>query len=171
MNKQDTIKHVLDLVRKYEYDRYLLTLFTGQKTAQKIWVILALCSELRRIEEITSEPITALIRLTWWRESIEEIYQNKPPRRQPTLQAFHDADITNTLEKQIIFELLDEFERKIESGEPLSDSENSNDIISNIIHKFFNKKTPQEISAITKIIQSRQSPLSKALMAFVKLIF
>jgi phytoene synthase len=43
--------------------------------------------ELGRAGRVTSTPLMAEIRLTWWSEALDEIYEGRPVRRHPTAQA------------------------------------------------------------------------------------
>jgi phytoene synthase len=56
--------------------------------------VLALYSfdgELARAGRVTSNPLLAEIRLTWWREVLDEIYEGRAIRRHPTAQALAAA--------------------------------------------------------------------------------
>ena len=47
--------------------------------------------ELARAGKVTSQPLLAEIRLTWWREVLEEVYEGRLVRRHPTAQALGEA--------------------------------------------------------------------------------
>jgi 15-cis-phytoene synthase len=59
------------LVRRYDSDRYLTTLFAPAARRDALLVLYAFNHELARAREVTSEPPLALIRLQWWREVVE----------------------------------------------------------------------------------------------------
>ncbi len=48
---------------------------------------MAFNAEIAHIGEAVSEEMMGLIRYTWWREAIDEIYAGKPPRKHPVVEA------------------------------------------------------------------------------------
>lgn len=63
-------------LRAADYDRYLCTLFAPAAAREPLALLYLFNHELARAAEVASEPIMALIRLTWWREVVEG--QRKP---------------------------------------------------------------------------------------------
>ena len=60
-----------ELVRRYDPDRYFVTLFAPESHRRTLFTLYAFNHELARAREVTSEPGLALIRLQWWREVVE----------------------------------------------------------------------------------------------------
>lgn len=76
------------LVRRVDPDRWLSSRFVADEAARADLIALyALDHELTRIPGIVTDPLMGEIRMTWWREGLEEIADGKPPRRHPVLQA------------------------------------------------------------------------------------
>lgn len=76
------------LVRRVDPDRWLSSRFVADAAARADLIALyALDHELTRIPKIVSDPLMGEIRMTWWREGLEEIAEGKPPRSHPVLQA------------------------------------------------------------------------------------
>lgn len=76
------------LVRRVDPDRWLSSRFVADAAARADLVALyALDHELVRIPRVVSDPLMAEIRLTWWREGLEEIAAGQPPRSHPVLRA------------------------------------------------------------------------------------
>jgi phytoene synthase len=61
------------LVRKADPDRYFCSLFGPVEKREGILLLYAFNHELARAREVASEPMLALIRLTWWREVVEGV--------------------------------------------------------------------------------------------------
>lgn len=59
------------LVRRYDPDRFLATLFAPCAVRETLFVLYAFNHEIARAPEVASEPALALLRLTWWREVVE----------------------------------------------------------------------------------------------------
>ena len=75
-------------VRRTDPDRWLASRFVADLQAREDLIALyAFDRELSHVLEATREPMMAEIRLTWWREAVEEIFAGKPARGHPALQA------------------------------------------------------------------------------------
>src|ERR1700721_1302405 len=72
---------LVETVRRYDRDRFLATLFAPASLRPDLWALLAFNLETARVREVVSQPILGQIRLQWWRDAIEEIYDGKPARR------------------------------------------------------------------------------------------
>ena len=64
-------------LRSNDYERYLSALFIPNHHREAVFTIYAFNSEVSRTREMVSESILGEIRLQWWRESIQKIYQNE----------------------------------------------------------------------------------------------
>jgi phytoene synthase len=77
-----------DQIRRVDPDRWLTSRFVGNAAARGDLIALyAYDHELARARRIASTPLMAEIRLTWWREALDEIYEGRPVRRHPTAEA------------------------------------------------------------------------------------
>jgi phytoene synthase len=43
------------------------------------------------VSEVAREPLVREIRLTWWREALDEVFTGRPPRRHPVVEALAEA--------------------------------------------------------------------------------
>ena len=76
------------LVQRVDPDRWLSSRFVADPAARADLIALyALDHELTRIPQIVSDPLMGEIRMTWWREGLEEIAEGKAPRSHPVLKA------------------------------------------------------------------------------------
>jgi phytoene synthase len=66
-----TSSSLLEHVRRADPDRFFCSLFAPAPKREALWLLYAFNHELARAREVTSEPVMALIRLTWWREVVE----------------------------------------------------------------------------------------------------
>lgn len=77
-----------DLVRRVDPDRWLATRFIGDPAARAdVIALYALNYELARVAGGVSNALMGEIRLTWWREAMEEVAAGKAPRKHPNVQA------------------------------------------------------------------------------------
>lgn len=75
-------------VRDQAPDRWLSSRFVGDAAARADLITLyALDHELTRIPQVVSDPLMGEIRMTWWREGLEEIAEARPVRPHPVLKA------------------------------------------------------------------------------------
>ncbi|OYX02085.1 MAG: phytoene synthase [Caulobacter vibrioides] len=77
-----------DLVRRVDPDRWLATRFIADPGARAdVIALYGLNYELARVAGGVSNALMGEIRLTWWREAMEEIAAGKPPRKHPNVEA------------------------------------------------------------------------------------
>ncbi len=81
-----------DLVRRVDPDRWLSSRFIADRQARADVVALyAFDHELARAPRVASNPLIAEMRLVWWREVLDEIYESRPVRAHPTALALAEA--------------------------------------------------------------------------------
>lgn len=74
------------LLKQADYELYLFCVFLPAALREKSWPVLALVAELYSIPHKVREPLAGAMRLAWWRERLQEVYAEKPPRNHPILQ-------------------------------------------------------------------------------------
>jgi phytoene synthase len=81
-----------ETVRRADPSRWLASRFIGDLEARTdVVAIYAFDHELDRAGRVTSNALLAEIRLTWWREVLDEIYSGGVVRRHPTAQSLDEA--------------------------------------------------------------------------------
>ena len=75
-------------VRRADPDRWLASRFIADRAARADLIALyAFDHELARAGVVASQPLIAEIRLTWWREALDEIFAGRTVRAHPVAQA------------------------------------------------------------------------------------
>jgi len=75
-------------IRDHAPDRWLSSRFVADAAARADLIALyALDHELTRIPHVVTDPLMGEIRMTWWREGLEEIAEGRPVRPHPVLKA------------------------------------------------------------------------------------
>jgi NADH dehydrogenase [ubiquinone] 1 alpha subcomplex assembly factor 6 len=69
-------RYCLELVRKYDPDRFLLSLLAPRGKREALWALFAFNHEIAKTREVVSETATGLIRLQWWRDAVCKIYND-----------------------------------------------------------------------------------------------
>jgi phytoene/squalene synthetase len=68
-----------DALRNHDRNRYLATLFAPDDKRAALTALYAFDAELARIRSLVSDPQIGMIRLQWWRDTIESIYLGESP--------------------------------------------------------------------------------------------
>jgi len=74
-------------VRRGDRDRYLTALFAPADRRDDLLVLAAFNLEIARAREQVREPMLGLIRLQWWRETLDPIFAGGPVRKHPVAEA------------------------------------------------------------------------------------
>jgi phytoene synthase len=81
-----------ELIRRVDPDRWLTSRFIADAAARAdVIALYAFDHELARARRVASTPLMAEIRLTWWREALDEVFEGGPVRRHPTVEALAAA--------------------------------------------------------------------------------
>jgi len=86
------------LIRRVDPDRWLTSRFIADPSARAdVLALYAFDHELARAPRAASTSLLAEIRLTWWREAVDEIFAARPVRRHPVAEALGRAVKTRGL--------------------------------------------------------------------------
>ncbi len=88
---KNSSSYVENLVRDFDNDRYVLSMFLPADVREDVWAILAFNHEIAKTREVVSESTLGLIRLQWWRDSISEIYEGQGVKEHEVLRPLADA--------------------------------------------------------------------------------
>lgn len=81
-----------EVVRRHDPDRWLASRFIADvKAREDVIALYAFDHELSKIPDIASDPIMREIRLTWWVEVLDEIFDGRPVRKHPVTLALAKA--------------------------------------------------------------------------------
>jgi phytoene synthase len=112
-----------DLVRRVDPDRWLSSRFIGDAQARADVVALyAYDHELARAPKVASNPLLGEIRLTWWREVLDEAFEGRPVRHHPTAQALAAAVARRRLPREPLEAMIDARYRELDDA-PMSERE------------------------------------------------
>ncbi|HEY0437838.1 MAG TPA: squalene/phytoene synthase family protein [Phenylobacterium sp.] len=112
-----------DLVRRVDPDRWLSSRFIADPVVRAdVVAIYAYDHELARAPKVASSPLLGEMRLTWWREALDEIYGDKPLRRHPTAQALSESVARHGLPREPLETMIDARYRELDAA-PMSEAE------------------------------------------------
>jgi 15-cis-phytoene synthase len=97
-----------DVVRRADPDRWLASRLIGDpRQRADVLTLYAFDAELARAVRITSSPLMAEIRLTWWSEVLDEIAGEGPVRAHPLAQALGEVVHRRRLPIQLLREVVE----------------------------------------------------------------
>jgi phytoene synthase len=103
------------LIRRVDPDRWISSRFIADAQARADVVVLyAFDHELDRAPKASSNPLIGEIRLTWWREALDEIFEGRPVRRHPTAEALAATVARHGLEREPLERLIDARYRRLD---------------------------------------------------------
>ncbi|SVD11733.1 uncharacterized protein METZ01_LOCUS364587, partial [marine metagenome] len=70
----------------HDRDRYLCSLFAGSRGRHALWALYALNLELARAREVVTQPMLGEVRLRWWHDTLECLFQGQSTGH-PVVQA------------------------------------------------------------------------------------
>ena len=112
-----------DLVRRVDPDRWLSSRFIAEPQARAdVLAVYAFDHELARAPRVASNALLAEIRLTWWREALEEIFEDRPARAHPTVQALAEVVRRRGLSRAVMETMIDARYRELDPA-PISENE------------------------------------------------
>jgi phytoene synthase len=112
-----------DLIRRVDPDRWLSSRFIGDAAARAdVIAVYAYDYELARAPRVASNALLGEIRLTWWREALDEIYEGRPVRQHPTAQALAELVGRHGLPRDPLEAMIDARYRELDAT-PMSPAE------------------------------------------------
>lgn len=107
-------------VARLDPDRWLSSRFIGDAAARADVVALYTYDhELARAPRVASNPLMGEIRLTWWREVLDEVFEGRAVRHHPTAQALAAAIRRHGLPREPLEEMIDARYRELDP-EPMN---------------------------------------------------
>ncbi len=112
-----------DLIRRNDPDRWLSSRFVGDAGLRAdVIAIYAYDHELARAPRVASNSLLGEIRLTWWREMLDEAYEGRPVRHHPTAQALADVIVRHRLPRELLEAMIDGRYRELDAT-PMSETD------------------------------------------------
>jgi phytoene synthase len=106
------------IARAQDPDRFLCALFAPAERRETLFVLAALNHELSRARQVASNPLIALMRITWWRETAEEAEAGRAPRRHEVAGPLHAEIAAGRILAEDVAALCDAWAAEAEEGFP-----------------------------------------------------
>lgn len=104
--QKNSLSYCGSLVRTYDPDRFLLSMFAPPSVREDLWALFAFNHEISKTREVVSESTLGLIRLQWWRDAVAGIYAGKILEHEvikPLAQAIKNHDLPQELFETLIY--------------------------------------------------------------------
>jgi NADH dehydrogenase [ubiquinone] 1 alpha subcomplex assembly factor 6 len=72
----NALSYMAEEARRHDRDRFLCTLFAPEETREALFTLLAFNAEIAKSREMVREALLGEIRLQWWRDIIERLYND-----------------------------------------------------------------------------------------------
>lgn len=95
-----------ELVQRHDRNRFLSTLFAPDDKRPHLLALYAFNVEILRIRDAVTEPHLGLIRLQWWRDTVEGLYEGGSVSGHPVAEALGSAIREGGLPKQALLDLI-----------------------------------------------------------------
>ena len=119
----DDTQDLDSLIHRVDPDRWLSSRFiAGAEARANVIALYAFDHELGRAPKVTSNTILGEIRMTWWREALDEIFQDRPVRAHPAAQALAVAVRHHGLPRDPLEAMIDARYRELDPS-PMSPAE------------------------------------------------
>lgn len=104
-------------VRRNDRDRFLCTLFAPEAAREGLFALYAFNLEIAKTREAVSETMLGLMRLTWWREAVEDLFEGHV-RRHVVLEALAPLAQQKIISREALIRLIDVREADVAGEAP-----------------------------------------------------
>jgi phytoene synthase len=112
-----------EMIHRVDPDRWLSSRFVGDAGLRAdVIAIYAYDHELARAPKVASNSLLGEIRLTWWREVLDEVYEGRHVRHHPTALALADVIQRHGLPREPLEAMIDARYRELDET-PMTDAE------------------------------------------------
>jgi phytoene synthase len=111
------------LIRRVDPDRWMSSRFIADRQARAdVIALYAFDHELARAPKVSANPLIGEIRLTWWREALDEIFEHRTVRRHPTAEALADVVSRRDLDRAPLEAMIEARDRELDPT-PMDEAE------------------------------------------------
>uniref|UniRef100_A0A7N5K8R9 NADH dehydrogenase (ubiquinone) complex I, assembly factor 6 n=1 Tax=Ailuropoda melanoleuca TaxID=9646 RepID=A0A7N5K8R9_AILME len=108
-----TDRYCLELLRKRDYEGYLCSLLLPAESRSSAFALRAFNVELAQVKDSVSEKTIGLMRMKFWKKTVDDIYCDNPPQ-QPVALELWKAVKRHNLTKRWLMKIIDEREKNLD---------------------------------------------------------
>ncbi|KAJ7675829.1 Squalene/phytoene synthase [Mycena polygramma] len=111
----DPVLYCRDLVRKHDYESFLISKFWPAGLHDGYFAIKAFSTELAMVQDSVSVATIGAVRMQFWRDAVRDIYADRPPRH-PVALALHRATQEANLPAYHLKRIVDARDEELRTG-------------------------------------------------------
>ena len=111
------INYCVEAVKQQDRERYLCNMFAPSEARPALFALHAFNVETANIRSTVSTEEIGRMRMTWWRQAVEQAGQGKPPDH-PVAQALAQAQAQHSLSARFLEQILDAREADLGTKQP-----------------------------------------------------
>ncbi|XP_015980900.1 NADH dehydrogenase (ubiquinone) complex I, assembly factor 6 isoform X1 [Rousettus aegyptiacus] len=108
-----TDQYCMELLRKRDYEGYLCSLLLPAQSRSSAFALRAFNVELAQVKDSVSEKTIGLMRMQFWKKTVDDIYSDNPPH-QPVAIELWKAVKRHNLTKRWLMKIIDEREKNLD---------------------------------------------------------
>ncbi len=101
-------------VRRYDRDRFVQALLAPAARREALFCLYAFNIEIARVRELVSEPLMGRIRLQWWQDKLEAVYEDRDRRDHPLADDLAGVIRAHGLPQRLFTRLLEQRQTDLE---------------------------------------------------------
>ncbi|MBP2316017.1 phytoene/squalene synthase family protein [Azospirillum soli] len=105
-------------VRKYDNDRFLTSLFAPAERREALFALYAFNLEIAKTREVVTEPVLGQMRLQFWRDGVEAVYEGGPVPKHAVMEPLAAAAKEHGLSRAHFDRLIDAREADLDDSPP-----------------------------------------------------
>jgi NADH dehydrogenase [ubiquinone] 1 alpha subcomplex assembly factor 6 len=105
---ESALEHCRNQLHKFDYNSYLCSLFLPAADRPLAWAIGAFNIETAQVRDIVSDVNVGKMRLSWWRQTIDQIFTGNSPPHHPVALGLAYAVQRRSLSKRWFLRIINE---------------------------------------------------------------
>ncbi|XP_072266991.1 NADH dehydrogenase (ubiquinone) complex I, assembly factor 6 isoform X1 [Pyxicephalus adspersus] len=112
-NSSKAATYCVELVRKRDYEGFLCTLLLPPESRHSVFALRAFNVELSQVKDSVSQKNLGLMRMQFWKDTLQEIYRENPPHH-PVALELAKAVHRHKLTKRWLTRIIDDREKNLD---------------------------------------------------------
>uniref|UniRef100_A0A7N5KAX6 NADH dehydrogenase (ubiquinone) complex I, assembly factor 6 n=1 Tax=Ailuropoda melanoleuca TaxID=9646 RepID=A0A7N5KAX6_AILME len=96
-----TDRYCLELLRKRDYEGYLCSLLLPAESRSSAFALRAFNVELAQVKDSVSEKTIGLMRMKFWKKTVDDIYCDNPPQQPVALELWKEKNLDDKAYRNI----------------------------------------------------------------------
>lgn len=117
IERSDAFAYCAEQVKRYDGDRYATVLFAPEASRPALFSLYAFNLEIAKTREVVTQPMIGQIRLQWWRETLDGVFDGAP-RGHAVALALAGVVRAAGLDRRLFDRLIDTREADLEEAAP-----------------------------------------------------